>query len=340
VTFLLSQVPDGYTPKEAYATYAEAYGTETVPGKCTDKWPTGLVWKDEETCLPGTGNETGSVLCWKCAPPRYVLDWRFWASFFSYLWNNALLIALGQCIIAGAVGAWFFTKTKDREAGRQGAVVRNSAWIAVRYHLGSLAFGAFILAVVQFIRYVMKYFEKQASAQKNRFAACVAKIVQQILWCLEKCIEFLNKNAYIQIALLGKNFCSSAKAAFYLIIRNFVRFGTVALLGGVIHFIGFMFISIATIAMGYFILLALHPDVAPVVPMILYMGVGYIAAKLYMNVFQLSVDTALQCFIIVEEMGDETDLDFVPGPLKSLVNNDKKGSWISNPFGSKTADEK
>merc|ERR1740117_1939498 len=94
VTFLLSQVPDGYTPKEAYATYAEAYGTETVPGKCTDKWPTGLVWKDEETCLPGTGNETGSVLCWKCAPPRYVLDWRFWASFFSYLWNNALLIAL------------------------------------------------------------------------------------------------------------------------------------------------------------------------------------------------------------------------------------------------------
>ena len=28
-----------------------------------------------------------------------------------------------------------------------------------RYHLGSLAFGSFIIAVIQFIRYLMKYYE-------------------------------------------------------------------------------------------------------------------------------------------------------------------------------------
>ena len=31
-----------------------------------------------------------------------------------------------------------------------------------RYHLGSLAFGSFIIAVIQFIRYLMKYYEKLA----------------------------------------------------------------------------------------------------------------------------------------------------------------------------------
>ncbi|WAR31023.1 CTL2-like protein, partial [Mya arenaria] len=42
-------------------------------------------------------------------------------------------------------------------------------------------------------------------------------------WCLEKFIRFLNRNAYIMVAIHGKNFCSSAKTAFLLIMRNVVR---------------------------------------------------------------------------------------------------------------------
>ena len=39
------------------------------------------------------------------------------------------------------------------------------------------------------------------------------------------------RNAYIQIALMGTNFCTSAKKAFFLILRNAFRFGVVAVLG-------------------------------------------------------------------------------------------------------------
>ncbi|GCC43816.1 hypothetical protein chiPu_0027719, partial [Chiloscyllium punctatum] len=42
-------------------------------------------------------------------------------------------------------------------------------------------------------------------------------------WCLEKFIKFLNRNAYIMIAVYGKNFCVSAKNAFKLLMRNVVR---------------------------------------------------------------------------------------------------------------------
>ena len=38
---------------------------------------------------------------------------------------------------------------------------------SVRYHLGSVAFGSLILAIVQFIRYFFKYLEKQADAIVN-----------------------------------------------------------------------------------------------------------------------------------------------------------------------------
>lgn len=48
-------------------------------------------------------------------------------------------------------------------------------------------------------------------------------------WCLEKCLRYLNKNAYIGIAIYGKNFCKAAKDAFFLLLRNALRLGRVLL---------------------------------------------------------------------------------------------------------------
>lgn len=323
-SFLLSQVPASYTPTGRYESYAVAYGTDDTAGKCTDKWPTGFVWKDEgdlssdnDPCSGNKGDISGiTPKCWRCGPPRYIFDVRFAVSFFSLLWNNAFLIALGQCIIAGAVCVWFFA---PREQKGKGGTVRPAVRNCFRYHAGSLAMGAFILAVVQFIRYMAYYFEKQAAAQKNKVMVLVLKCVQYCVWCIEKCIKFLNKNAYIQVALLGTNFCRSAKNAFQLILRNMLRFGAIAMLGSVIQFLGFIFIVAATSILGYFILQGLHPDVYPVVPVLLYIVISYLVAKLYMNVFGLAVDTMLQCFIATEEMGG--DAGFVPGPLKSFVKD-------------------
>eukprot|EP00913_Durusdinium_trenchii_P016335 g15354.t1 len=111
-------------------------------------------------------------------------------SFFVFLWNNALNIAIGQCLIAGAVGVWFFTSNSQKGTRR---VIAQSTWNVFRYHLGSLAFGSFIIAVIQFIRALMKYYEKQAKAVKNRVLVLVLKICGCIIWCFEKCVKFLNK---------------------------------------------------------------------------------------------------------------------------------------------------
>ncbi|CAE7915874.1 slc44a5 [Symbiodinium necroappetens] len=312
-SFLLSQVPEDYTPKEAFTSYDEAFGTANVSGKCTDKWPTGGVWKSESCDLVN-----GTYACWRCSPPRYVFDWRFAVSFFVFLWNNALNIAIGQCLIAGAVGIWFFTSNSDKGTKR---VIAQSTWNVFRYHLGSLAFGSFIIAVIQFIRYLMKYYEKQAKAAKNRVLVLVLKVLQCCIWCFEKCVKFLNKNAYIQIALMGTNFCVSAKKAFFLILRNAFRFGTVAILGTMIHAIGFLFIIASSVALGYLILTGLYPDIAPAVCLIIYGCTAYVVSKLFMNVFGLAVDTTLQCFIACEEM--ELGGDFVPSSMSRWLDKSK-----------------
>jgi len=314
-SFLLSQVPDGYTPNVAFESYQIAYGTADTPGQCTGSWPAGLVYK----ALPADCDMSGtSAKCWRCTPPRYMLDWRFAISFFSFLWNNNFLIAFGQTIIAGAVAYWFFTPNSGKGTNAPFRSLRVSNWNVWRYHIGSLAFGSFIIALVQFIRYLMMYLEKQAQQQKNKIMVIVLKVVQCCLHCFERFIKFLNRNAYIQIAIRGQNFCTSAKTAFGIICKNAIRFGTVAVLGEVVQWIGYMFVMGFTVVVGYFLLDAMHPDISPVLPMFMYAILGYIVGRLFMNVFGLAVDTCLQCFIFAEEKGGESD--FIPPQLKAIMD--------------------
>jgi len=309
--YLLSEVPPSYTPTDSYATYAQAAGTSTTAGACNDKWPTGYAWKDEDACF---GQSNSTAKCWKCYPPRYVFDVRFCYSLFSFFWNNEFLLAFAQLVLAGSVGVWFFTPNDQKGRKR---VIGQSIFNACRYHLGTVAFGALIIATVKLIRWICFYFQKQAEAQKNYIMALILKVVQCIIWCFEKCLKFLNKNAYIQTALLGTTFCTSAKNAFFLIARNILRFGTVTFLSNIVHAIGFFFICASSSVAGYFILQAMHPNTSPIIPVVVYIIMSYIVAALYMNVFGMAVDTSLQCVIAAEEMG--SDLNFVPGPLTSVL---------------------
>lgn len=309
--FVLASVPSNHIPSEAYRTEAEASGTDEAPGACNSQWPAGFAWRDELSCV----NSTGVAKCWRCAPPRYSFDSRFAYAVFSLLWHNALFIAVGQCVIAGATAVWFFAP-RNRKARQASVLV--SSWRTVRFHLGSISFGSLILACVQFLKLCMYYLSRQAQAHKNACAELVFKIVACCLGCFERCIKFLNKNAYIQVALRGTNFCTSAKNAFSLLTRNCVRFGSLAVLGWCIRLLGSVCIVAATGLAGYFSLQAMYPEAYPVIPVLIFLSVGYVVGKLTMNVFALALDTTMHCFIITEEM-HHREGDFVPAALRKFV---------------------
>jgi hypothetical protein len=66
------------------------------------------------------------------------------------------------------------------------------------------------------------------------------------LWCFEKCVAFINKNAYICTNMTGKSFFPAAADAVGLILRNPIRFGIVGGLGMVFVAIGRGCISVFT----------------------------------------------------------------------------------------------
>lgn len=68
---------------------------------------------------------------------------------FGTLWSNALIGAIGIFTIASACCMWYFNHGANDVLD---SPVSRSLKMAFRYHFGSLAFGSFILAVVQFLQ--------------------------------------------------------------------------------------------------------------------------------------------------------------------------------------------
>ena len=66
------------------------------------------------------------------------------------------MIALGQLTIALAVVGWYFTKEKDKITNTNVFWAFNTT---CRYHLGTIAFGALIIALIETMRAFLTYLQ-------------------------------------------------------------------------------------------------------------------------------------------------------------------------------------
>jgi choline transporter-like protein 2/4/5 len=83
-----------------------------------------------------------------------ITDWTsrslgmFYYFFFGILWVNAYLGALSIFVVASCCSMWYFSRGPGDELN---SPVITSYWRSFRFHWGSLAFGALIIAIVQMI---------------------------------------------------------------------------------------------------------------------------------------------------------------------------------------------
>jgi choline transporter-like protein 2/4/5 len=55
--------------------------------------------------------------------------------------------------------------------------VQSSAKRSLRYHTGTIAFGALIIAIIQFIRAIVAYLEKKSKLQQSKIQKCIFCLV-------------------------------------------------------------------------------------------------------------------------------------------------------------------
>ena len=133
----------------------------------------------------------------------------WWFHLFAGIYITAFFEALASFIYASTACIWYFEqgiyKEKNESVPRP---ICRSIWRAFRYHLGSLAFGALIIAIVRFIMVIVAYIRYQVenSGSKDnkvtKFFKCLLDCVLCCLACVEKCMEFINRHAYIMVKFL------------------------------------------------------------------------------------------------------------------------------------------
>jgi len=249
---------------------------------------------------------------------------------FGLLWLSAFIAASVQFIIASSTCIWYFSQGTGQGAS---GTVRKSVWRFFRYHFGSIAFGSFILAVVQLIRIILAYMEaqaKKAGAKESKVAQFAFKCLQCYLACFERFIKFLNKNAYIQIALTGKNFCFAAKDGFLLAIHNPLRYSVLYGIAGIFVLFGKVCIAALT-GLGAFLVITKYDKFSaqlysPVIPTLVVLIFAYAIGNAFMTVYGMAAETILACFVLDEELNKKKNAPprHCPESLKSFLDMHQK----------------
>ena len=238
---------------------------------------------------------------------KYHINYLFWYNLFAFFYVNALLSAISQFIYASATSIWYF----NHEKGTEGHIILTSIKRAFKYHFGSLAFGSLIIAIERFLMFFLEIFKRRAEGSLGRKTPgkcqkCLMCCLECCLRCITKFLEFINKHAYIMISIKGDSFCTAAWEGFALTVRNLGRFSVLTLLGNLFSIIGTLFIMTASGILGYLVIenygfLSEEVDSA-FLPVFCMVVVGLIIGLICMNVFGMSADTLLYCFLIDEEI--------------------------------------
>lgn len=199
-------------------------------------------------------------------------------------------------VLASTFATWYWTIKKSEVPF---FALTNGLSRTIRYHLGTVAFGSFIIAVCRIIRVVLEYIDHKCKKYNNEITRAILCVFRCLFWLLEKFLRFLNKNSYIMCAIHGKSFCGSAKDAFNLLMRNCLRVVALDKVTDFLFFLSKLLISLGMGTVMYSFLVSpyskedLHYNLVPSI--IVAIGT-YLIAAVFFSVYSMAVDTLFLCF--------------------------------------------
>eukprot|EP00347_Sterkiella_histriomuscorum_P005869 403354968 len=250
---------------------------------------------------------------------------------FGILWILSFMIACSQFVIIVACSTWYFSHGSDTQGNSK---ISTGFWWIIRYHTGSLALGSFIIAVIWAIKLIFEFIAnklRQTGANASMAVRCVICCTRCCISCVDRFVKFINRNAYIQIALTSENFCTSAMNGFILILKHAGKFTLVSGIGNIFMVLGKMTIASLTTLIG-FIIMENWVEIkealdSPMLPLIVIFMISYVVGAVFISVFSTTSNTILQCFLVDLDISQQQGREggrHRPPALESFVYIAKK----------------
>merc|ERR1711871_1105245 len=282
----------------------------------------------------GTGNTTNATssagtLCGESCQNIEIMRYVMLYHFFGLLWTNQVIQGSAILTIAGAHDDEEVDRDEDDYNERMSKPLLKSCGRTMRYHIGTVMFGGFIIASVQFVRAIMEYIDANTKTwqEKNKILAFCFKIVKCCLYCFEKCIKYVSQMAYITTAIKGTSFCSSAVASMKLYQREAALINIIYMISQFILTLSKLLICLSS---GVFTYLWLtygfteEPLSNVAFPIILSQIFGYYVAEGILDVYTTGIDTILICYGLDKEHNEASGNTKAGKSLRKFIKRNKK----------------
>jgi len=235
---------------------------------------------------------------------------------FHLFWNTQAIIYLGYFVLSGAIADWYFTYPDKRGNKIRGngddELPSNPVYAAVfrtlRYNLGTVLVGSFLLAILQFFRYFLKLVQAKctlAGGAGNALQKTCFQITSCMMKFVECCVDQVNKNGFIYSSIYGEPFFASSCAAFQVIWRNLGRVAAVELISDFLVITGKFSVAFVTTgaAAWYFQYnQSIRDNMSSMFfPCVFIFVISYMASSVFMVLYETAIDTVFFCFLVDEE---------------------------------------
>ncbi|XP_071631201.1 choline transporter-like protein 1 isoform X1 [Temnothorax longispinosus] len=246
-----------------------------------------------------------------------------WYNLFLFFVACEFYLGCQHMVVACAVARWFFTRDKRRLS----LPVAKGFGYLIRYHMGTVAFGALIIGIVRVIRAMISFVQNHLKQYDNAFVKGILWCCQCCLWCFECALKFLTRNAYIETAIYGCNFCTGGKKAFQVLSSNILRVAAINSVGDFVLFLGKVLVVTLTVVSGIYLMQVQKKEGLnhPWIPITLAGIIAFLVAHCFISIYEMIIDTIFICFCEDCEKNDGINRPyFMSRGLMEFVENSKK----------------
>ncbi|KAJ6645857.1 Choline transporter-like protein 1 [Pseudolycoriella hygida] len=244
-----------------------------------------------------------------------------WYNLLALFWMTQFVIGCQHIVIAGAVATWFFTRNKNDLHSPIAVSFSN----LVKYHLGTVALGSIIIAMIQLLRALLKWVEVITRDPQNRVTQSLYCCCQCCLSMFENILQFLTRNAYVETALFGYSFCTAGRKAFKILSSNALRVFAINSVGDFVLLLGKAFVVAITVLIGICVIQNMNGVHHSWVILVLIGLFAYLVSHCFISVYEMTIDTIFICFCEDCELNDGISKPYyMSRGLMEFVQNSKR----------------
>jgi len=253
---------------------------------------------------------------WNALGYRYA----FAAVLVHLLWTVEFIIYFTYLVVSGAVANWYFSyrqpnsNKKVRGFGENELPhfpVFSSLKRTLMFHMGTAAFAALIIGIVDTMRTIVRYVETKIEAQgkePNKLQKCIMSTLGCCVDCADCCLDKISTNALVWTSIWGDSFLVACCSSFELIWRNLSKVAAITLTQGFLVILGKAMVSLAATGASTMLIHHFYGDQISsiIMPAVVLFVLSFMVATLFMSVFQTTIDCIFFCYLVDSSANEGT----------------------------------